>query len=164
MSALDRPRTRPLAATAAVAAAALALAACGSGTPAASTTLATEADTTITRWTGQAAQAETILEGLAADFESQHPNVTIDVSSGAPSTEELLRKLTAGFAGNSYPDISYAFGSWASELAQSERTQDITEKVADPEVDWDSLPGARPARPPPPRGGGHGGPGGGGDP
>ncbi len=142
MSALDRPRTRPLAATAAVAAAALALAACGSGTPAASTTLDTEADTTITWWTGQADQAETILEGLAADFESQHPNVTIDVSSGAPSTEELLRKLTAGFAGNSYPDISYAFGSWASELAQSERTQDITEKVADPEVDWDSLPAA----------------------
>lgn len=142
MSALDRPRTRPLAATAAVAAAVLALAACGSGTPAASTTLDTEADTTITWWTGQADQAETILEGLAADFESQHPNVTIDVSSGAPSTEELLRKLTAGFAGNSYPDISYAFGSWASELAQSERTQDITEKVADPEVDWDSLPAA----------------------
>lgn len=142
MSALDRPRTRPLAATAAVAAATLALAACGSGSPAASATLDPEADTTITWWTGQADQAQTILEGLAADFESEHPNVTIDVSSGAPSTEELLRKLTAGFAGNTYPDISYAFGSWASELAQSERTQDITDQVADPEVDWESLPAA----------------------
>lgn len=142
MSALDRPRTRPLAATAAVAAATLALAACGGGSPAASATLDPEADTTITWWTGQADQAQTILEGLAADFESEHPNVTIDVSSGAPSTEELLRKLTAGFAGNTYPDISYAFGSWASELAQSERTQDITDQVADPEVDWESLPAA----------------------
>jgi multiple sugar transport system substrate-binding protein len=142
LSALDRPRTRPLAATAAVAAATLALAACGSGSPAASATLDPEADTTITWWTGQADQAQTILEGLAADFESEHPNVTIDVSSGAPSTEELLRKLTAGFAGNTYPDISYAFGSWASELARSERTQDITDQVADPEVDWESLPAA----------------------
>lgn len=142
MSALARPRTRPLVAAAAAAATTLALAACGGGSPAGSATLDPEADTTITWWTGQADQAETILEGLAADFEELHPNVTIDVSSGAPSTEELLRKLTAGFAGNTYPDISYAFGSWASELAQSERTQDITEQVADPEVDWESLPAA----------------------
>lgn len=142
MSALDRPRTRALAAAATLAAATLALTACGSGSPAASTTLDPEADTTITWWTGQAEQAQTILEGLADEFESEHPNVTIDVSSGAPSTEELLRKMTAGFAGGTYPDISYAFGSWASELSASERTLDITEQVADPEVDWESLPGA----------------------
>ena len=42
--------------------------------------------------------------------------MTIDVSSGAPSTDDLLQKLSAGFAGGNYPDISYAFGSWASEL------------------------------------------------
>jgi multiple sugar transport system substrate-binding protein len=129
-----------LAATSALAAAA-ALTGCG-GSSGGATTLDTEADVTLTWWTGQADQAQTILEGLAADFEAEHPNVTIEVSSGAPSTDELLRKLTAGFAGDSYPDISYAYGSWASELAASGRTQDITEKVADPAVDWESLPAA----------------------
>lgn len=139
MFALRHHRTRPLALTAAATLVAVgALAGCG-GQPSGSTTLDTEADTTITWWTGQADEAEKILEGLAADFEELHPNVTIDVSSGAPSTEDLLRKLTAGFAGNSYPDISYAYGSWASELAQSGRTQDITDRVSEPDADWDSF-------------------------
>lgn len=119
----------------------LALAACASGAPAA-TELDTDADVTLTWWTGQADQAQTILEGLAAEFEDEHPNVTIEVSSGAPSTEDLLQKLSSSFAGGTYPDISYAFGSWASELAASERTLDITDKVADPEVKWDEFSGA----------------------
>lgn len=142
MSALRHHRVRPpaLAATGALVALG-ALTACAGG-PAPATTLDPEAETTITWWTGQADQAQIILQDLALEYEHEHPNVTIDVSSGAPSTDELLRKLTAGFAGGSYPDISYAYGSWASELAESGRTQDITEQVADPEVDWESLPAA----------------------
>ena len=83
--------------------------------------------------------------GLAEEFEKEHPNVTIEVSSGAPSTEDLLQKLSAGFAGSNYPDISYAFGSWASELEASERTLDITEQVADPDVDVGRVLRGRPA-------------------
>ena len=48
-----------------------------------------------------------------------------------PSTDDLLQKLSAGFAGDTYPDISYAFGSWASQLEASGRTLDITDQVAD---------------------------------
>ncbi|MFD1722855.1 ABC transporter substrate-binding protein [Amnibacterium endophyticum] len=107
-----------------------------------SSTLDTKADTTITWWTGQADQAETILEGLAKQYEQLHPNVTIDVSSGAPSTEDLLAKLSAGFAGGTYPDVSYAFGSWASQLEQSGRTLDITDQVSDPAVDWKGFTAA----------------------
>lgn len=118
-----------------------ALAACSSSAPGA-TTLDEDAEVTLTWWTGQADEAQTILEGLAAEFEEEHPNVTIDVSSGAPSTEDLLQKLSASFAGGTYPDISYAFGSWASELAESERTLDITDRVADPEVGWEEFSGA----------------------
>ena len=43
----------------------------------------------------------------------------------------------AGFVGGTYPDVSYAYGSWAGELGESGRTLDITEKVADPAVAWD---------------------------
>jgi multiple sugar transport system substrate-binding protein len=136
---------RPLRRTALAAVVALtaagALTACSS-TPQGATTLDEDADVTLTWWTGQADQAQTILEGLAAEFEEEHPNVTIEVSSGAPSTEDLLQKLSASFAGGTYPDVSYAFGSWASELAASERTLDITEQVSEPDVAWDEFSGA----------------------
>lgn len=118
------------------------LAACSSGAQPA-TELDPDADVTITWWTGQADQAQTILEGLVDEFEEDHPNVTIEISSGAPSTEDLLQKLSSSFAGSTYPDISYAFGSWASELAASGRTLDITDQVqADDEVKWDEFSGA----------------------
>lgn len=103
------------------------------------TELDPEADVTITWWTGQSDEAQEILSGLASEFEELHPNVTIDISPGASSTEELLQKLSAGFAGNSYPNISYSFGAWASELESSQRTLDITDEVSDPEVGWDEF-------------------------
>lgn len=114
---------------------------CSSGPPGAAT-LDEKADVTLTWWTGQNDEAQTILEGLAKEFEASHTNVTIKISSGAPSTEDLLQKLSASFAGDTYPDISYAFGSWASELDNSGRTLDITEKVSDPAVGWDQFSGA----------------------
>jgi len=139
------PRHRTARRTATVALAAglgAALAACSSGAQPA-TELNPDADVTITWWTGQADQAQTILEGLADEFEEAHPNVTIEISSGAPSTEDLLQKLSSSFAGGTYPDISYAFGSWASELAASKRTLDITDQVqSDVDVKWDEFSGA----------------------
>lgn len=101
-----------------------------------------KAKVTLTWWTGQADEAEKVLEKLAARFERQHPNVTIKVSSGAPSTEDLLQKLSASFAGGNYPDVSYAFGSWASQLEASNRTLDITKQVSDPKVDWNGFSAA----------------------
>jgi multiple sugar transport system substrate-binding protein len=134
-------RGRAVAGAAALLATTALLASCSSGAQGA-TTLDKDADVTLTWWTGQADQAQTILTGLAEEFEEEHPNVTIEVSSGAPSTEDLLQKLSSSFAGGTYPDISYAFGSWASELADSERTLDITEQVSDPAVGWEEFSGA----------------------
>jgi multiple sugar transport system substrate-binding protein len=125
-------------ATAALAAGALT----GCGQQQGATTLDPEADVKLTWWTGQDAEANDILKGLAQEFEEEHPNVDIDVSPGASSTDQLLQKLSAGFAGNTYPDISYAYGSWASQLEGSGRTLDITEQVSDPEVKWDEFPEA----------------------
>jgi multiple sugar transport system substrate-binding protein len=97
------------------------------------------APVTLEMWTGQTDEAEQALEKLAKEFTTQHANVTIKVTPGASSTEELLQKLSAGFAGNAYPDVSYAFGSWAGQLESSERTLDITEDVAKPDVKWDEF-------------------------
>ena len=106
------------------------------------TELDPDADVTLTWWTGQSDEAEKLLEDLASEFEKDHPNVTIDISSGASSTEELLQKLSAGFASDTYPNISYAFGSWASELETSQRTVDLRDKIDDPELAWDEFPAA----------------------
>ena len=115
-------------------------AACSSGQGA--TTVDKKANVTLTMWSGQTEQAEKILAQLVKKYEKLHPNVTINLSPGASSTEDLLQKLSAAFAGNDYPDISYAFGSWASQLEASGRTLDITKQVAEPSVKWSEFTGA----------------------
>jgi multiple sugar transport system substrate-binding protein len=114
----------------------------GCGQQQGATTLDPDADVSLTWWTGQDAEANDILKGLAEQFEKDHPNVSIEVTPGASSTDQLLQKLSAGFAGNTYPDISYAYGSWASQLEGSGRTLDITDQVAEADVKWDEFPAA----------------------
>lgn len=130
-------RIRSSAVIAAVAGIAL-LAGCTSA-PQGATKLDTEAPVTLQFWTGQTKEAHTLLSDLAAEFEELHPNVTIEVSEGASETAELLQKLSAGFASGTYPDMSYAFGSWASQLEGSKRTLDITARTKDADVAWDEF-------------------------
>lgn len=127
-------------ATALLAAIILAVSGCGGTPDQGATKVDPQAKVKLTWWTGQTEDAEKILEGLAAQFTKLHPNVTIDVSSGAPTTDDLLQKVSAGFASGVYPDISYAFGSWASQLQESGLTLDITDKVKDPALKWEEFP------------------------
>jgi multiple sugar transport system substrate-binding protein len=125
----------------------LALAGCTSGGPEDDGKDAAEgydpnAKVTLTWWTGQSAEAQSILEGLAKEYQALHPNVTLNVSGGAATTDELLTKLSAGFTSGNYPDISYAFGSWATELGRSGRAQDLKEFVAEPAMAWEEIPAA----------------------
>ncbi len=141
------PRRRSLARGGTALAVAALLAACSGGSePGDSGAAASPADTaanvTLTWWTGQTSDAQEVLDGLAKEFTALHPNVTIKASSGAPTTDELLQKLTAGFASDTHPDISYAFGSWATQLGESGKTLDLTERVKDPAVGWDQFPDA----------------------
>lgn len=97
---------------------------------------------TLTWWTGQTSAVEVVAEKLAAEYHAAHPNVTIDVSPGAPTADDLLVKLSAGFAGGNYPDISYAYGNWAGDLAASGRAQDLTAWSRTREAGWEELPAA----------------------
>ena len=128
---------------------ALGLAACSSGgstttsgSPSAATSVDANAPVTLTWWTGQTADAEKLLDGLAAEYMKAHPNVTIKASPGAPTTDDLKQKVAAGFVAGDYPDISYAFGSWATELGMSGHTLDLAQRVADPAVAWNEIPEA----------------------
>ncbi|HSS67366.1 MAG TPA: ABC transporter substrate-binding protein [Nocardioidaceae bacterium] len=135
-----------MAVVAAMGAVVLVASACSSSTDTSGTTKVTtldpDAKVTITWWTGQAADAEKLLEKLAGQYESEHPNVTIDASAGAATTDDLLQKLQTGFASGEYPDISYAYGSWASQLGASGRTLDISDQVNAAGSGWDEFPEA----------------------
>ncbi|WP_203827793.1 ABC transporter substrate-binding protein [Actinoplanes palleronii] len=96
----------------------------------------------ITWWTGQTEEAEKVAERLAAEYHTAHPNVTIKTSTGAPTTDDLLTKLSAGFTGGTYPDISYAYGSWAGDLSASGKTQDLSSYVQQPSFGWTEIPEA----------------------
>lgn len=135
-------RKRVLRASSAVAATAVLVALAGCSGTAGATTLDPKANVTIQVWSGQTDVAEKAIESLAKEFEKLHPNVTVDMSPGASSTDQLLQKLSAGFAGNQYPDMSYAFGSWAGQLEASGRTLDISSEVKKPEVKWDEFTAA----------------------
>lgn len=100
------------------------------------------ADVSITWWTGQDAEAEKTAEKLAAEFHTANPHITINTSAGASTTDDLLTKLSAGFASDTYPDISYAYGSWAGQLAASGKTQNLTQWVTDPSMAWKEIPAA----------------------
>ncbi|WP_025159018.1 ABC transporter substrate-binding protein [Leifsonia aquatica] len=135
-------RRRALRATAVLAATAGIVALAGCSGSQGATTLDTKAKVQIEVWSGQADAAQKVIEGLAKEFEQAHPNVSINLSPGASSTDQLLQKLSAGFAGDQYPDMSYAFGSWAGQLEASGRTLDISDEVKKPEVKWDEFTAA----------------------
>ena len=101
-----------------------------------------EAAVTITWWTGQTEAAETLTEKLAREYHAAHPNVTIKASPGAPNTDDLLNKISAGFTAGTYPDITYAYGSWAGSLAASGHVQDLTDFVNQPSFGWDEFSSA----------------------
>ncbi len=130
----------------AVAAALLVVSACASQTDTSGSTevdqLDPDQEVTITWWHGQNAEAAELLGGLVDEYEKEHPNVTIEASSGAGTTDDLLQKLQAGFASGTYPDVSYAYGSWASELGRSQRTLDISEEVGAADSGWEEFPEA----------------------
>lgn len=123
-----------------------ALVACSSTDTGAGSTAVTSLDpdqkVTITWWTGQDSDANDLLQGLADEYTKKHPNVTIELSPGADTTDDLLQKLQAGFASGEFPDISYTYGSWAGVLGSSGRTLDISQQVDAPGSGWTEFPEA----------------------
>jgi multiple sugar transport system substrate-binding protein len=117
----------------------LTLAGC-SGGGGGSSKLDKSAPVTLTWWTGQTQTAEKTLESLAKEFHTDHPNVTIQISSGAPTTTDLLQKISAAFVSGDTPDISYTYGYWGGTLAASGHMLDITKQVSAPDVHWDAFP------------------------
>ena len=118
------------------------LASCSSGAQGA-TTLDKDADVTLTWWTGQADRGpDASSTGSPRSSSRSTPTSRIDVSPGAPSTDDLLQKLSAGVRRRQLPGHLLRVRLVGERARGSERTLDITEQVADPAVAWDEFPEA----------------------
>jgi len=98
----------------------------------------------VTFWHGQNDITQRALERLVDEFNASHPDIEVDPNSGGVLADEMLTKLTAGLAGDSYPDVAYVFGSDLANIARSDKVQDLTDVVSDPAWRWDDFwPGER---------------------
>ncbi|SES01400.1 multiple sugar transport system substrate-binding protein [Propionibacterium cyclohexanicum] len=69
------------------------------------------------------------LKKMTADFEAQHPNVTVQLQE-QPNYGALQTKITAQVAANSAPTIAQVYENWADELSSSNVIVPLDEYVA----------------------------------
>jgi len=94
---------------------------------------------TIQMWDGQSDTARKAIDKLVAEFNSSHPDVQVEASSGGTTPDGMLPKVTTAVAAGTEPDISYMYGSWGGNLAQSPAIADLTQAVKDPSIGWDDF-------------------------
>jgi multiple sugar transport system substrate-binding protein len=103
------------------------LTACGSG--------AADSGSTITVSHGYTDVEATELQALARQWNSAHPNTTVNLVFNG-GNDSALQKTVAGFTAGNYPDVAYEYGSSAAQLAKQPKLVDLTDKVTTPDVNW----------------------------
>src|SRR5207342_2876031 len=132
-------RGRPLRALVAVALAAGVLTACGGGGGDSS------GSTSIVVSHGYTDAEATALQSAVDTWNQQHPDEKVSLQFNG-GNDNALQKTVAGFAAGNFPDVSYQYGSSASQLVRQPKLVDLTDRVTAPAVDWkDFYPSARQA-------------------
>jgi multiple sugar transport system substrate-binding protein len=93
----------------------------------------------ITFWHGQAGVAQRSLEAMVQRFNATHPDVVVEPTSGGATVDNMLAKVTTAIAAGTYPDVAYLFGSWAANIASSDKVVDLTQRVQDPAFGWNDY-------------------------
>lgn len=112
------------------------------------TTTSTSGDTTapihLTMWIGytppppvEESQEYLSIKDMVDRFQLEHPNITIDLQY--VNSDNALQKATVALQGNEQPDISYQYGTNMPQIAQSPKLVDLTERVNDPDFNWDDF-------------------------
>jgi multiple sugar transport system substrate-binding protein len=125
---------------------ALAFSACTSGESSSSSTTsgASAAPVELTLWLGYTppppvdeSQEYLSIEDIAKAYEAEHPNVTVNLQY--VNSDNALQKVTVALQGGQQPDISYQYGTNMPQLAQAPKIVDLTDRVADPNFDWNDF-------------------------
>ncbi|MGZ6546339.1 MAG: ABC transporter substrate-binding protein [Actinomycetota bacterium] len=87
-------------------------------------------------WHGYTGAAAKEIDKLAAEYTQTHPGVTISPFFLGDNSY-ALQKIETAIAGGVYPDISYLYGSFASNIATVPQTVILNQYVQnDPNVNW----------------------------
>jgi multiple sugar transport system substrate-binding protein len=77
------------------------------------------------------------IQDIVGRYEQDHPNVHIDLQY--VNSDNALQKATVALQGGQQPDISYQYGTNMPQLAQAPKLVDLTERVQDPDFNWDDF-------------------------
>ena len=94
--------------------------------------------TNVTLWHGYEDVEGKAIKNAATRFNATHPKIHVTVQNYGNADYALTKVLTA-IRGGSYPDIAYLYGSWAANIARSPSAVDLTQKVKEPDVNWNDF-------------------------
>jgi multiple sugar transport system substrate-binding protein len=94
---------------------------------------------TIQFWHGQQQSTARVLTKLVDEFNASQPDITVEVSSGGVTVDEMLPKIISSIAADTYPDVVYLYGSWAANIAESDKTVDLSARLDEPGFNWDDF-------------------------
>jgi multiple sugar transport system substrate-binding protein len=77
------------------------------------------------------------IKDIADRYTAEHPNVHIDLQY--VNSDNALQKATVALQGNEQPDISYQYGTNMPQLAQAPKLVDLTDRVQDPDFNWNDF-------------------------
>jgi multiple sugar transport system substrate-binding protein len=118
--------------------AAMALLAACSGSSSTAKPPAAAGPVTITVWHANVDAAAKTMDSLAERFHAANPDITVKVEQGAPA-DGMLTKLITVLGTDTYPDISYVFGTDTPALARSAKVVDLTATTKDPAFGWSDF-------------------------
>src|SRR5262249_15831190 len=99
---------------------------------------------TIQFWHAQTDIDAKVMQQLVNSFNASHPHIAVQASSGGTSTGDLLPKVTTAIAAGTAPDVAYIYGSYAANIAQSDKTVNLANRIHQPGFNWnDLLPAAK---------------------
>ena len=116
----------------------LALAGC-SGSSGPSSGSSSPGTVTIQFWHAQTPPTQQVIEKLVSTFNASHPHIVVQASSGGTSTGDLLPKVTTAIAAGTAPDIAYIYGSYAANIAQSDKTVNLANRINEPGFNWNDF-------------------------
>ena len=95
--------------------------------------------TNIVLWHGYVDTEGKAIKAMVAQFNASHPKIHVTAQFYGNSDYALQKVLTA-IAGGNPPDISYLYGSWAANIAQSPKTLVLNNDIkADPAFNWNDF-------------------------
>src|SRR5262249_6294380 len=94
---------------------------------------------TIQFWHAETDIDAKVMQQIVNSFNASHPNIVVQASSGGTSTGDLLPKVTTALAAGTAPDVAYIFGSYAANIAQSDKTVNLKSIIHSPGYNWNDF-------------------------